>query len=463
VRGTLALLPLVGVGAACDSEFGEAMDGSGREGWRDVTTRTVGYVELLRTHGTFRRFFIANCTSLIGTWFTTIALFVLAGRISDAPDVTVGLVMVLQMVALALPQPFTGMLADRFSRKALMVGAEALSALVVLALVFVDGPADAWLYYGAVVALMVLHAVYLPAESAALPRIVEDDEALLTANALNSASWSTALAIGAALGGAVVAAYGTDVAFVIDAATFVFSAVMLARLDIPQQRATPSSPSSSLWRDGVTLVVEGVRIIRAHPPVLRVLSAKALWAVFGGGLIYTLVLLGDEVGFGEVAAGVGVLYAVRGAGSGVGPVVARMVLRDRRRWPLFLGVLVSLSGLAYLVVALAPFTPWLVVPVFCSHAASGANWVLSTVMLQQRTEDAWRGRVFAADYLLVTAVLGLSTLGAAWWRGRGDLDLRVLIGVLAAGQVLSGLFWVAITWPAERRLAAAAARPASPS
>lgn len=425
-----------------------------------MTMRMVGYVELLRTHGTFRRFFLANCTSLIGTWFTTIALFVLAGRVSGSPEVTVGLVLVLQMVALALPQPFTGMLADRFSRKALMVGSEALSAVAVLALLFVDGPDDAWLYYGAVIALMVLHAVYLPAESAALPRIVVDDEALVTANALNSASWSTALAIGAALGGAVVASFGTDVAFVIDAASFVFSAVLLSRLDIPQERTAPLT--SSVWREAVTLVVEGVRLIRAHPPVFRVLSAKALWAVFGGGLVYSLVLLGDEVGFGEVAAGVGVLYAVRGVGSGVGPLVARLVLRDRRRWPLFLGLLVSLSGVGYVVVSFIPFSPWVAVPVFCSHAASGANWVLSTVMLQQRTEDAWRGRVFAADYLLVTAVNGLSTLGAALWLGSGGIDLRVLIGVLAAAQVVSGLLWIAVTWPAERRLVEAQP-PAAPT
>lgn len=415
--------------------------------------RPVGYLELLRTHAAFRRFFVANSISLVGTWFTTIALFELAGRVSGTPELTVGLVLVLQMIALALPQPFTGMLADRFSRKALMVGAELLSALCVLALLFVKGPGDAWLYYGSVIALMFLHAVYLPAESAALPRIVEDEEALLTANALNSASWSVALALGAALGGAVVAAYGTSVAFVVDAATFMLSALILSRLEVPQERPPPSN--SSFWRDGITLVAEGVRLIRAHPPVQRVLSAKALWAVFGGGLIYTLVMLGDEVGMGEVAAGVGVLYAVRGIGSGVGPIVARRVLRDPRRWPFYLGFLVSLSGLGYIVIAWMPFTPWIAVPVFLSHAASGANWVLSTVMLQQRTEDAWRGRVFAADYLLVTLMNGLSSLGAALWMSHGGIELRTLIGVLALGQVLSGALWVALTWPSERPRAGA--------
>ena len=61
----------------------------------------------------------ANILSTTGTWFTTIALFVLAAEVSGLPELAVGLVLVLRMFALAFPQPFTGMLADRYSRKGL--------------------------------------------------------------------------------------------------------------------------------------------------------------------------------------------------------------------------------------------------------------------------------------------------------------------------------------------------------
>ena len=173
-------------------------------------SKRVGYLEILRINPTYRRYFVANVLSMVGTWFTTIALFILASDISGLPELAVGIVLVLRMFSLALPQPFTGMLADRFSRKWLMVISHVLSAGCALLLLFVDGPEDAVLYYSMVIILMVLHAVYVPAESAAIPNLVGEGEALITANAMNSATWSASLAIGAALGGFVVAAYGTD-------------------------------------------------------------------------------------------------------------------------------------------------------------------------------------------------------------------------------------------------------------
>ena len=383
----------------------------------------VGYIEILRINPTYRRYFFANVLSMVGTWFTTIALFILASDISGLPELAVGIVLVLRMFSLALPQPFTGMLADRFSRKWLMVISHVLSAACALLLLFVDGPDDAVLYYSMVIMLMVLHAVYVPAESAAIPNLVGEGEALITANAMNSATWSASLAIGAALGGFVVAAYGTDVAFMIDAATFLLSASMIATLTIPQEKV--ENPGTIIG-GGIRLILDGFRRIRNAPPVYRILSAKALWSIGGGGLVYCLVMIGDEIGVADVAAGIGVLFAARGIGSGLGPIVARAVLRERSQWPFYLGGLVSLCGLFYVLVALIEWTPWITILVLLAHAASGANWVLSTVMLQERTEDDWRGRVFATDFLLMTTVNGTSSLIAALMIAYVGIDLRTL-------------------------------------
>ena len=295
---------------------------------------------------------------------------------------------------------------------------------------------------------MVLHAVYVPAESAAIPNLVGEGEALITANAMNSATWSASLAIGAALGGFVVAAYGTDVAFMIDAATFLLSAVMISTLTIPQEKV--ENPGTIIG-GGIRLIIDGFRRIRNTPPVYRILSAKALWSIGGGGLVYCLVMIGDEIGVADVAAGIGVLFAARGIGSGLGPIVARAVLRERSRWPFYLGGLVSLCGLFYVLVALIEWTPWITIFVLLAHAASGANWVLSTVMLQERTEDDWRGRVFATDFLLMTTVNGTSSLVAAVMIAYVGIDLRTLVLIFAVGQTISGVLWLSAMLPGERR------------
>ncbi|MGB0726492.1 MAG: MFS transporter, partial [Candidatus Poseidoniaceae archaeon] len=101
-------------------------------------------------------------------------------------------------------------------------------------------------------------------------------------------------------------------------------------------------------------------------------------------------------------------------------------------------------------VGLLSWTPWITVLVVCAHASSGANWVLSTVMLQERTEDDWRGRVFATDFLLMTTANGTSSLVAALLITYGDVTLRQLVLAFAMVQVVSGILWVLITRKGER-------------
>ncbi|HIF04408.1 MAG TPA: MFS transporter [Candidatus Poseidoniales archaeon] len=409
--------------------------------------REVGFLELLRVNPLFRRYWTANAISMLGEWFNTVAMFVLIDSLTDSA-LGLGFLFVLRMFSLAFPQVFTGMLADRFSRKWLMVWANLFSAVAVLILLTVDGPGDVWLVYVIASVLMMLHAVYIPAENAALPSMVKENE-LLTANALNSGTWSASLAIGAAIGGFVVAAHGVEVAFIVNAATFVLAAAIIGTMTIPQKKYIDKE--GGLWANTIGQISDGFRIILTTPPVRRIITAKALWGIFGGGMVYMLVLVGEDIGLGGFAAGIGVLFAARGIGTGLGPILARYVFTDRGRWPFLLGWLVSACGLGYAAIAWLEWSPWITLLVVAAHAASGANWVLSTVLLQERSEDEWRGRMFSTDFLLMTTVHGLSTLAAALIIEYGPWELREVLQIFAVGQILSGLIWVALVSPGERR------------
>jgi MFS family permease len=409
--------------------------------------REVGFLELLRVNPLFRRYWTANAISMLGEWFNTVAMFVLIDSLTDSA-LGLGFLFVLRMFSLAFPQVFTGMLADRFSRKWLMVWANLLSAVAVLILLAVDGPEDVWLVYVIASVLMMLHAVYIPAENAALPSMVKENE-LLTANALNSGTWSASLAIGAAIGGFVVAAHGVEVAFIVNAATFVLAAAIIGTMTIPQKKYIDKE--GGLWVNTIGQISDGFRIILTTPPVRRIITAKALWGIFGGGLVYMLLLVGEDIGLGGFAAGIGVLFAARGIGTGLGPILARYVFTDRGRWPFLLGWLVSACGLGYAAIAWLEWSPWIALLVVAAHAASGANWVLSTVLLQERSEDEWRGRMFSTDFLLMTTVHGLSTLAAALMIEYGPWELREVLQIFAIGQILSGLIWVAMVSPGERK------------
>ena len=125
--------------------------------------REVGFLELLVRNKTFRRLWFGLAISMLGEWFSTVALFVLIYELTGS-ELGIGLLFVIRMFSLAFPQIFTGMLADRFSRKALMIWANVLSAMAVLLLLTVDQESEVWLIYAIASLLMVFHAVFIPAE-----------------------------------------------------------------------------------------------------------------------------------------------------------------------------------------------------------------------------------------------------------------------------------------------------------
>tara|TARA_B110000196_G_scaffold277746_1_gene256443 strand:- start:726 stop:2003 length:1278 start_codon:yes stop_codon:yes gene_type:complete len=410
----------------------------------------VGFIELLRVNSTFKKYWVGNSISMLGEWFNTVALFVLIDQLTGS-ELALGLLFVLRMFSLALPQVFTGMLADRFSRKWLMVGANFASALTVAGFLLIDSKADVWLIYFLSALLMLFHAIYLPAENATMPNITKPNE-LLTANALNSATWSASLAIGSAVGGAVVASQGVQIAFIINSIAFIVAGLIIASINIPQQKI--KAPEGNFIASSLSQVKEGFQIIIRTPRISRIITAKAAWGLFGGGLVYMLILVGADIGLGEVAAGIGLLFAARGVGTGLGPILARYAFTNRDNWPLLIGWLVSVCGIGYIAMGWLSWGWWVALFVIFSHAASGANWVISTVLLQERSEDEWRGRMFSTDFLLLTMVNGISTLAASLILEYTDISLRELVQIFAVGQLLSGILWVMLIAPGEKKFLA---------
>ena len=411
----------------------------------------VGYGALVRGNANVRRLWLGTLVSLFGDWFNTLALYRLAADLTGS-ELALGGVLLTKLLPLAVAAPVAAALVDRLDRKHVMIGADLLRAAIVLGFLLVRDAGDLWLLYVLAFAQIAVSAAFGPAKSATLPNVARRGE-LLTANALLSASWSVMLALGAAAGGPAVDLFGTDAVFVFDALTYLVSAAFIARMTIPQERA--ESSGGGLWREAWRQSAEGLGYLRAHPRVLRPALAKATWTLGGGGLVLALILIGDQVFPGAGTTGIGVLFAARGLGTGLGPVLARALFRDQGSWFTVLGACIALSGVGYLAVAALPWAAGagglaLVATVVFAHAASGANWVLSTTLIQTRAEDRYRGRVFTADWLILALVESASTLAASLALEWGA-PLRGVVAAFAAVQVASGMAWLALVVPWERR------------
>ncbi len=400
------------------------------------------YLQLVRENKDFRQLWIAAVISMLGEWFNTIALFFLILEYTGS-EFLLGLLFTVRMAGFAILQPFIGLMADRFNRKMLMIVSNLMQAGLALCFLLVNDSSDIVWMIGLSGLMMVLHGVYMTAERAALPNVVSEED-LATANALDAASWSTALCLGAMLGGVVVSIWGTDAAFIVDSITFIIGTLFLITLTIPQ---TIDESMRGPWiSTGLRNIKYGWNRIRRQPALFRIVFAKASWNIAGGGLagVY-LVLMGANVdGFGA-AFGFGLFFFARGVGTGLGPILARAFLKDEDAWPSLIGYLIALSGLIYFCVGLSvPYALWItVVLVILAHSASGANWVLSTVMMQRWVEDEVRGRVFSVDMLILSIAFSTSTSVAGYVMENTGLGIQNGILVFASVMVLSGLVFAA--------------------
>lgn len=401
---------------------------------------TRSYLALVRENRDFRKLWIASVISMMGEWFNTIALFFLILEYTGS-EFLLGLLFTVRMAGFAILQPVIGLMADRFHRKSLMVISNLIQMVLALCFLFVNDSGDIVWMIGLSGLMMVLHGVYMTAERASLPNIVAEED-LATANALEAASWSTALCMGAMLGGVVVSYWGTDAAFIIDSLTFLVGTLFLINLTLPQ---TVEESMKGPWLStAFGNIKRGWRRIRDQPALFRIVFAKASWNIAGGGLAGVfLVLLGADVkGYGA-AFGFGLFFFARGIGTGLGPIIARTLFTNEHSWPNLVGNLIVISGVFYLLIgATLDINLWLtVVLVILAHSASGANWVLSTILMQQWVEDEVRGRVFSADMLILSVAFSMSTTAAGWLMEWTSMSIQEGILMFSTVMVLSGVIF----------------------
>ena len=406
-----------------------------------------GYTELLRTNRDFRMLWLGQVVSQLGDWFDTIALFTLVLRLTGSGR-AVGLVLVARFLPSVVLGPLSGVLADRFNRRHIMIASDAARALVVLGFLFVRSPEHVWLVYLLTVLQLAFSAFFEPARSAALPSVVAERD-LVKANTVSSVTWSAMLTLGAAVGGPITDWFGTDAAFVIDSLTYLVSAALVWCVRLPGRAPRPKTPLTAAKALGVTDTLEGLRYVWRRPRVLALLLVKPAWGL-GGGLLTLLPVFGEKVfrlslhtAVGGAALGMSALYAARGVGTALGPVLTRRLYGETRpEMQRAIGVSFVVAGVFYCLFGGAQQFTLALVWLATAHAAGSVLWVFSTVLLQSSVEDEFRGRVFAAELMLMTLAMAASNYATGEALDRFQVSPRaaaVAIGILF---LLPGLLWL---------------------
>ncbi len=377
-------------------------------------------MRLLRGNRNFRRLWMAQIVSEIGDWFYTLSIYTLLLQLTGHPS-SVALALVLQVLPQTFVGPAAGVVNDRLRRKHVMIAADLGRFVVVLAMLFVRSRSTAWLVYPLLLAETIMAAFFEPARSSVIPNIAARGEVLI-ANTLSSATWSVNLLIGASVGGVVAAFYGRDAVFLLNALSFLLSAILISGMRFAEPHAESARPLHPRDLVNFSPVLEGIRYVRNHKTLLPTVFAKAGELMIGPSWVIFTVLGAHEFAVHwrnidparGAMLGMSVLLGGRGLGALVGPlVVARWAGRSDRR--LQLGILFG-----YLTIALGygtlgtSRTVWMASAcAMLAHAGGSTVWVFSTTLLQLHTDDRFRGRVFSADlgFSMLTIAAGAYVCG----------------------------------------------------
>ncbi len=397
----------------------------------------AAYADVVRSPRYFP-LWLGQLVSNFGDTLHYIALVVLVFRLTGRGLAVAGLVAA-EVVPVLLLGPVAGVVIDRFSRKAVLIGADLVRAALVLALAW---PQGAWHAYLVAAGLAAGNTCFNATAQAVIPALTTEEQRL----AANSVAFSTGRLVqilASAVAGGLVALVGTGPAFALNAASFAASAALIATLPIPAHAGQLGAGATRGLGGYLGDARAGLTYALRDRFVSRLLLVQALASLAVGATGALLVVLAERH-LRLPPAGFAWLIGAIGVGALLGPLIPNTLAADYRdaRW-LFVPYIIRGVG----DVLLAVFTPLpvalLLLFVYGLNTSTGVVVFSST--LQGAVPDAVRGRVFtlldvswAAMRLLSLALGGLLVdrvgIRALFWAGGVLLTLAGLLGLALLGR-----------------------------
>lgn len=399
----------------------------------------------------FALLWVAGFVSLTGDWAVMIALPVYVYQVTGSASATAGVVIAGRVPSILLGS-VAGVFVDRWDRRRTMIVANLLRAPLVLALLAVRDADDLWLLYLIAVLVAAVSQFFGPAESALLPRLV-GPELLVPANALNALNNNLARLIGPPVGGLIAGAYGLAGVALVDAASFLIAALLIAAIAVPAAdrasealataaaastataKARAGAPAGAVWATVWRDWRDGLARIGADRPLTTGFGVQAIASIGEGFFSVLFVVFVAEV-LGGGAPEFGLLVGAQAVGGVAGAALLGALGRGWAAARLLGWGAIGLSAIDLLtfnypaVLPESGIVPGLVFFVLVGLPATAYQTGLTT-LLQLRTEDAFRGRVFGAMQA-VSALLMVAGSSLA-----GPLHDRFGVVAVLNGQALA--------------------------
>lgn len=390
----------------------------------------AGFVQAIAVPG-FRNLWLGQLVSDLGDSFALLAFLFLVKDLTGGSVIALGVVASATMLPVVLFGLLAGAFVDRLDRKWTMIVSDLLRGVSVLLMLVVRSPGQMWIVLLVAFTLGLVGAFFGPARNASVPNLVPPGT-LLAANALSQTTHVAARVIGPGMAGLVIDRLGLNAAFLIDAASFFFSAAVIALVPIPSQLVGDGQRS---LRHIVGLLREGLLYIRQSRVLVSIITAAGV-GMLGLSAVSIVGVTFLDRAFNVKADGFGFLLSVQGVGMITGGVlVGNFTAWLRARW-IVVGAVVLL-GVSYIGFGLAPtFNLVLVLSFLIGLAIVAARSALAA-LIQALVPDEKRGRVESA----INTIVAVSSLVAFVLSGilGTYLGLRAVFVLAGALTLLVGL------------------------
>jgi hypothetical protein len=402
----------------------------------DARTGTAVPASLWR-HQDFRRLWIGDTISQVGTQLSLIALPVLAVTVLGAGPVEMGVLTALETVAFLVIGLPAGAWVDRWRKKRVLVVNDLVRAVAFASvpLAWATGTLTLWQVYAVALVVGAATVFFDVAYQSYLPSLVSGDQ-LVDGNAKLQASQSVAMVGGPAVGGVLLRFVSAPVLLGLDALSFVVSALFVGRI-----RQEDSPPARADRRPLRTEIAEGLSFVVRQPLLRRIVACTSISNYFSSvsGALFALLLL-RELGLGTES--VGLAFAFSAVGGLLGAVVTSRVVRvvgEGRTIPVSAIGFAAFAVVTPLAAVLAPRVPPL--PLIAAGGFGMFLWVvvynITQVSFRQRLcPPALLGRMNASVRFIVFGTMPLGGL-------TGGL-LGASIGVVPTFWVAAAGAWISV-------------------
>ncbi len=413
---------------------------------------------------------------------------VLALAIQAAGAGREGLAIAIYAIARHLPLfvfgPLAGVVVDRTDRRRVMIAADVLRAILALGFLLANMMPALPVVYIAGASLFAVSAFFNAAKRAMIPNLVHGAEELLLANSLSSSTAAATIAVGSALGGIAATFLGRNFVFVLNAATFLLSAILIRRIGREKvgseqwavsrsdgredesteteslkfaaspniefkQTASRKLPTASfLLRRSLADFREGLGYVRRSHLLSAIFIVAAGWGLGNGSARALYSIFGARLGESTVAGlisrptdfGISVLFVAMGLGGVLGaPLARRFNAGSQETLEARMGRSLFFDGCGLALFSLMP-TLWGAAVVLIAREINFAIWwTAQQTIMMSRTDNRYAGRVFATYETLTTLMMVGSMLASGVAADKfGIKPVAASGGIVVA---LSGLLW----------------------